>query len=151
MKGDPLPALVTTSPPSTPQTAAGVLGQTVTTTAILFGGDRVNTEARSGIRAALGGYIDQAGQYAIEAGFFSLESQSSSFHGSSNGSTILARPITDATTLSPIAELVGFPGLSSGSINAVDSARNLFGANLDLRESFFNSSWLRIDALLGWR
>ena len=50
--GKPLPPLVTTSPAGTPQAEAGVLGEP--NTQVLFGGNRVDDEARSGFRTSLG-------------------------------------------------------------------------------------------------
>src|SRR5262245_27258846 len=51
MKGAALPPLVTASPAGTPSTQAGVLGAPGTT--VLFGGNSVNDEVRSGMRFTL--------------------------------------------------------------------------------------------------
>ena len=147
VKGDQLPALVSTSPPGTAQVAAGVLG----TSGTLFGDRRVNTQVRSGVRANFGAYLDPAGEFAVEAGFFGLEGASSGFQAASNGTPILARPFTNATTGAAASALVAFPGLSTGSIRATDSANNLYGANLDIRERVYSSSPFRVDASLGYR
>ena len=148
VKEDRPPVLVTTSPPGTAQVAAGVLG---TNSTALFGGGRVNTDVRSGVRANLGAYLDAAGEFAVKVGFFGLDSASSSFQASSAGTPILARPFTNVTAGAGASVLVAFPGLSSGSIRAVDSANNLYGANFDIRERVYSASQFRVDASLGYR
>src|SRR5262249_26349537 len=52
---DPLPPLVTSSAPGTPQHLAGVFGAPATS--VLLGG-RVNTETRSGLRLDAGAWLD---------------------------------------------------------------------------------------------
>ncbi|MCA9249040.1 MAG: BBP7 family outer membrane beta-barrel protein, partial [Planctomycetales bacterium] len=61
-KGMDLPALATTSPDGTPDTEAGVLGFDDTT--VLFGQDKVLDDARSGVRFALGYWLDSCATYA---------------------------------------------------------------------------------------
>jgi hypothetical protein len=113
MRGEALPPLVTTSPPGTPVSQAGVLG--TPGAAVLFGDNHVNNDARSGFRVTLGGWLDSAQTLGVEGSFFMLERQATGFTASSPGSPILARPFVDATTgLPAAAELVAFPGTLSG-------------------------------------
>jgi len=74
-----------------------------------------NANVRAGDRFTLGYYIDSRRTYSIEAGYFSLAAQSTSFQQTSDGTVILARPFVDINTQLPAANLVAFPGLVSGS------------------------------------
>ncbi len=148
VRGDSLPPLVTTSPAGTAQASAGVLGGN---TSVLFGAANANTQARSGVRAGLGYWLDADRTYAVEAGGFLLASSGTSFAASSDGTRILARPFTDATTGQPASALIAFPGKSAGSVYVNESARAFYGGNVGLRENFVASSWCRLDALLGYR
>src|SRR5262245_16532969 len=56
MRGDRVPPLVTGSPPGAPIGQAGVLG--VPGTVVLFGGERTNSDARSGGRLTIGVWLD---------------------------------------------------------------------------------------------
>src|SRR5207237_7661206 len=68
VKGDKLPALVTTSPPGTPPAQRGVLG--FPGTAVLFGDSTVNDGWRSGGRAGPGfGSVDRR-RAGLGPGFF---------------------------------------------------------------------------------
>jgi hypothetical protein len=157
VRGDPLPALVTTSPPGTAQGAAGVGGQP--TTAILFGAKDVNTQYRTGIRAELGYWFDPDQKFGVEAGFFVLGGASTVFAASSNGTPILAQPFVDVNpaTTGPAANLVAFTGpagstvATAGSIYASDVAHHFYGFNLDLRENVVATPVFRLDTLLGYR
>src|SRR5438093_2968240 len=73
VKGDKLPALVTTSPPGTPPAQRGVLG--FPGTAVLFGDSTVNDGWRSGGRAGAGFWFDDRRTSGIETSFFQLGTQ----------------------------------------------------------------------------
>jgi hypothetical protein len=150
MRGDPIPPLVTTSPAGTPQGLAGVIGPG-TTTRILFGNKPANTELRSGLRLELGGWLDQERTCGLEVGALALNNANSSFQGVSTGSTILARPFIDTTTGQPASALVGFPGVSSGTLHVSDIAHRFYGLNVDLRENICCTESFRLDALVGYR
>jgi hypothetical protein len=144
-----LPPLVTTSPAGTPQAAAGVLGMSTTTT--LFGDSRVNGDARSGIRLGAGFLIDPSWPLGVEAGAMMLESQATGFSAASDGTRILARPFTDATTGLPTSVLIAFPGSSSGSVNVLVRSGNFYEAHLDLTETAIDKGWFRLQSILGYR
>jgi hypothetical protein len=123
-KGSHLPPLLTTSPAGTPIETAGILGEPGTT--VLFGNERVNTDARSGGRFTVGAWLNEGHTTGIEGRFFFLEDQTTRFAASSDGSVILARPFIDFDPTSPFfgqgnTILVGFPGLVQGSFEATSS------------------------------
>src|SRR5262245_55601732 len=115
LKARPLPGLATTSPPGTAQGAAGVLGMIGTTT--LLGDVPITQEARSLGRLDFGSWFGSEQRFGAAAGLFVTESKGGTFVATSDGSTIIARPFTDATNGTPSSVLVAFPGVSSGSVN----------------------------------
>lgn len=147
--GDNLPPLVTTSPAGTPQAVAGVLGHSPTS--VLFGDSRVNDEVRSGLRFGVGCWFDAQQTLGIEAGTMIMESQSTLFSASSTGTPILAQPFFNAATNAQDAILVAFPGSTSGTIDVRASSGNFYEAHIDLSENVLEASWVRVDALLGYR
>ena len=142
--------LVTTSPAGTVQADAGVLGKTNTTT--LLSGPQ-NSGLLPGFRFGAGYIYDQEYGLGVEAGFMFLSGNSSNFSFDSaahNG--ILARPYTDATNSTPASVLVGFPGLSTGTINVNSKLDNFYSVNLDLTENILkDDSGLQMEALFGYR
>jgi hypothetical protein len=156
VKGDRLPALVTTSPPGTPLAQAGMLGPPGTT--VLFGDSSVNGGWRSGGRLRAGYWFDPQHRTGIEASFFGLQQASSGFSASSAGTPILARPFLDATTNLQSSSLIAFPGLLSGSVTANETSR-LYGAGALYRQEIgssagaFSAPWgtTRFSALVGYR
>lgn len=120
-----LPALVTTSPTGTSRANAGVLGQATTT--VLFGNDSVNNDARSGGRITFGTWLGNCRNIGIEGEYFALDDATASFTGTSNGNPILARPFFNMLTGRETAELVAFPNLITGSVQA-DAVTSFQGA-----------------------
>lgn len=151
------PPLVTTSPNGTAQAAAGVLDQDTTT---LFGGDLL-TANRSGGRIRFGKWLGQGRCVGVEGEYFGLGDINDNFVGNSTGNPILARPFFNALTNAEDSELIAFPGVVSGTINAdaqgsLQSAgvRMLWnlcqsGTPIDLCTVERNES--RLDLLLGYR
>jgi hypothetical protein len=117
MKGDPLPALVTTSPGNTPLSEAGVIGLPSTTVA--FGNGNVNDSLRWGGRVTGGVWLDDFQTFAIEGHYYGFPSVSTGFSQTSvftDGTTddaILARPFFNTAPGTNVqqAVLVAFPGL----------------------------------------
>lgn len=150
MRSMRLPPLVTTSPPGTPQTSAGVLGAPGTT--ILFGSSAVDDSLRSGGRFGVGYWFDCLDRLGAEASFFFLTGQSQHFNAASDGTNILGRPFFDVTNNnSPVAVLIAYPGLSSGKISVVADSHAFSGANVDLAERVVTSDHFRMTALVGYR
>jgi hypothetical protein len=149
IRGTNLPPLVTTSPIGTPQASAGVLGGSTT---VLYGFRDVDDSGRPGLRVGLGGWLDADRTVGIDAGFFVLSSQNSIFFASSpDGSAILARPFTDVTTGLQNAQLISFPGVASGSINASMRVNDFYSGNFDFQEAFLTDSNFRLESILGYR
>ena len=149
MRGAALPPLITTSPSGTPATQAGVLG--APGTAILFGGNRVNDDVRSGARFTLGAWLDDSHRLGVEGDFFFLSSRGSGFDASSSGSPILARPFIDATTGQPNSELIAFPGLLAGSISVHAASTGLLGTDALLRANLWRGCNYQLDVVGGYR
>ncbi len=147
--GDPLPVLVTGSPVGTAQAAAGVPGQPAT--AVLFGGNLVNDNYRSGFRFETGYFFTPEQCFGIEAGTMMIESQAAGFIGTSATNPILGRPYVDVSTTLPAAVLVSFPGLTSGDLTVRAESGNLYEAHIDLSEKLCDKNGIRVDSLIGYR
>jgi hypothetical protein len=148
-KSSPLPPLVTTSPPGTPVGQAGVLGQPGTS--VLFGGQDVSDNPRSGGRVTVGGWLNDCQTIGVEGYFFGLEGTSSNFSAASNGSPILARPFFNVQTGLEDSLLIAFPGTVKGSVSASLSSTDLEGAGVDLRANVCCGCCYRVDVLGGYR
>jgi hypothetical protein len=149
LRGAHLPPLVTTSPPGTPQSSAGVLNVPGTTT--LFGDSKVNDGARSGFRMDMGTWLDTERIYGFELGFFWLAGISTPFAQTSNGNPILARPFVDTLANTQNSLLIAFPGVSNGTINADVATHYLVSVHADLSENILAGPRFRLDALGGYR
>lgn len=152
-KGSPLPPLLTTSPPGTPVSTAGVLGEGGTS--IVFGDQLVNSGVRSGGRFNLGGWLNESQTTGIEGNFFSLGGAASHFNASSDGSTILARPfVNEDPTSADFGKndslFIGFPGLVKGSFQASTTSR-LLGTEVYLRQALCCRNYCRLDLIAGYR
>lgn len=150
VEGVHLSPLVTTSPAGTDQSVAGVLGEP--TTGILLSGTQ-SSGILPGFRLGAGYIFDQDYGTGIEAGFMFLASHSSNFFfDSADHDGILARPYVDATSGDPATVLVGFPGLSTGTINVESKVGDFYSVNLNMTEKIWEeeSGW-RMDALFGYR
>lgn len=141
VKGDHLPALVTTGP-------SGVLG--APGTAVLFGDSTVNDGWRAGARITAGYWLDPRHTRGIEASFFDLADASADFAAGSAGTPLLARPFTDATTGLQNSLIVASPGTLAGSI-AINETSRLLGAGALYRQDIGSFGGERISALIGYR
>ena len=162
-KGNPLPSLVTTSFPGTPQTQAGVLGLASTST--LFGNEKVDQSLRSGGRLTIGFWFDEGQFNGIEGHYFALGaagtnySNAQSFTNNPNA-TILARPFFNTQTGAQDSSVLAFPNFNllgttvqlNGTVNA-QSVANLQSAGLLFRHLMwvdFEGGY-RMDLLTGYR
>lgn len=158
VKGANLPALVTTSPPETAESVAGVIdpGPPPNDTSILLSGP-VNRGVVPGFRFGAGYTYDKEYGLGIEAGFMFLASQTSnSSFESADHNGILARPFIDAVADAPDAYLVAFKDpsgtvVSTGNVSASAKNGNVYGANFDLSEHIGEIGGHRVDALFGYR
>jgi hypothetical protein len=145
VKGDSLPALVTSAPVGTAQDVAGVLGQPSTT--VLFGNQNVNTGIRWGGRAIGGVWLDNYQTLAIEGGYYGLTTQTTSYEADSEftsnpNATILARPYFDTNPAvnAQAAQLVAFPNYAIPIVLPPPTI-NLDGT-IDIQEQSFIQSAL---------
>ncbi len=165
VKGNPLPPLATSSPPGTPQTTAGVLPESATTS-ILYGNDRVDTTQRPGGRLNIGYWLVDGEFLGIEGQYFALQQGVSTFHADSTQipGGILARPFLDVNPilLTPQqgAALLGFPNFFllgtpvnlTGTVD-VRTTSSVQGAGALLRKLIWIdfTSQRRLDFLFGYR
>ena len=141
-KGNPLPALVTTSPIGTPQADAGVLGEPGTE--ILFGDDRIASGGMQGARIKVGHWLDDCKSTAFEAQYWVAGiAQDGGSISSEFGDPIIARPFFNTENGVEDAQLVAFPGLA-GSLS-IDSRNEMHSVNLLMRKNWIRGSggWQR--------
>ncbi|MCE5266424.1 MAG: BBP7 family outer membrane beta-barrel protein [Planctomycetaceae bacterium] len=127
-----LPPLVTTSPAGTPVSDAGVLG--LPNTRILYGDDTVTNDGRSGVRTALGMWLDRCQRWGLEFDYLTLGENDSGFNDVSTGNPILTRPFFNVQTGEQASELVAYPDIAVGSVSV--DAKQYFqslGATLSYR------------------
>ncbi len=168
--GTRIQPLVTSNPPDTPRSVAGIFGNPSTVS--MFSG-RLNAYERSGVRVQGGFWLDDEQQCGVEFGGSVLESQSTLFSAYNDGNAILARPYQNALIIAenlrvieesrrnPFAQgeqrspqealLITYPGSTSGGIDIRVSSGNFYDAYLDLSDCFYDTGWFRLDALLGYR
>lgn len=157
VSGMNLPALVTTSPPGTPQPQAGVLGESGTN--VLFGGNSINDGSTNGWLFAGGLWITPQRNLAIEAEYIGLSDHNDRYNGSSDGSVILARPFFDIVSGDETSQLISFPGVVGGnlSINSESDFRSyLINARVSLCPAHSPACQLcgqrdRTDWIIGYR
>jgi hypothetical protein len=155
-----VPALVTTSPPGTPQAQAGVLPAAT----VLFGNENVDEGQRNGGRIHAGWWLVDGQFLAIEGDYWALETESTEFDVASSFSTdpnaqILARPFT-RVGFGPDASILAFPDFVragatvdiDGSV-AIDTSSSVQSAGLNLRHILWMDfdRQFRLDVLGGYR
>jgi hypothetical protein len=150
LTGSRLPPFVTASPPGTPRSQAGVLG--APGTQVLFGGDRVNDDYRSGVRITLGGWLDECQSIGFEVRGLVLDRQANGFAaGSADGSLVVSRPFFDALAGRQRAELVSFPGVLAGRAADVADSGNFWAFDALCRKSCCRDCSGYVDVLAGYR
>lgn len=139
-----LPALVTTNPDAAPTLADP-------DTVILFGGEEVNRDARSGGRFTLGVWLDPCATRGLEATYFGLGSQSTSFYADSDGFDRLGRPFFNIEEGEADVHLISDPNpLRTGFVSA--SAETKFqGIEVLFRRGVKRCPNSHVDLLVGWR
>jgi hypothetical protein len=149
-----LPPLVTTSPPGTPQSDAGVLPGA----RILYGDNYADGGARNGGRVTLGYWLDDDHTNGIEASWFTVGQPTGAANFFANsltpGSPILARPFFNATTHAQDAQLISFTGpglIVGGEPGAPASIGVVTRSSMDLAEfDFDHLVESDSDAKFGW-
>jgi len=159
MKGQSLPALVTTGSPN--DAVPGALGQP--NTVLLYGNGHVSEDVRSGLRFRAGWWFDDEHTIGLDGSFFYLAQRSVNFNAGSNGSPPLFRPYMNTgfpagqglpTQPFEDTEIVAFPGVAAGGITVNQTSR-LWGYEANLRTNIFNGSYnefcYTIDGYVGFR
>jgi hypothetical protein len=147
-RGGSTPPLLTTSPGSTAQAQAGVLGQPNTT--ILFGDQQLNTGLHAGSRMAFGMWLNDCEDSGIEFSYMILGSNTQAYSNSSTGIPILARPFFNTATGAQDSNLIAYPNSFGGTFTAT-STENFQGAEALWRQALVHSNEGRIDLLAGYR
>ena len=109
------PPLVTTSPESTGQGEAGVLGQSGTS--ILFGDGGLNGDSRSGGSITFSMWLDPAEMQGVDFSYLGLETETETFRATDGDFSIVARPFFNIINDAQDARLIAFPGLTQGSVS----------------------------------
>jgi hypothetical protein len=160
VQGAKVPPLLTSSPPGTPVTSAGVLG--APGTRVIFGGGDINDDFRSGFRVRAGVWLDEDQNHGIDVSFFLLEGLGNGGTvGAQDGSVISGRPFVDATTGLNNAELVSFPGILNGTASVDTGSGSFWGVDALWRHKLCcghfgmagceDNGYFRVDLLSGFR
>jgi hypothetical protein len=166
-RGNPTPALLTTSPLGTPQTAAGVLGQPGTTT--LFGNQLLDNGARGAGRITFGHWLDDMKLRGIEGHYLALGQGATSYANSQDfdvnpNAQILARPFYNVDPSLPHArqdslvlaypnfDLLGTPVQLNGTFNVQTTSTMQSAGALYRRMLWMNyDAGYRLDLVGGYR
>jgi hypothetical protein len=147
-RGGGTPPLLTTSPGSTPQAQAGVLGQP--NTSVIFGDQQLNTGLHAGAKMGFGIWLDNAEDSGIECSYLILGTNTQNYSNSSSGNPILARPFFNTSTGAEDSNLIAYPNLFSGTFN-MTSTENFQGAEVAWRQAIVHTGEGRVDMLVGYR
>lgn len=148
VRGDRIPALVSTGPSTLPPGSAGVPG--TTGAAAVYGDDRINTDCRSGVRFSAGLWLDNCRTLAVGAEVFQLQDPADGFLMSSPGLPVLVRPVFNTATMLPDAQVTAYPGVAQGTV-AITTESRLCGAGVFARKTLCLKDYCCIDALIGYR
>lgn len=149
-RGRSTPPLVTSSFAGTPIADAGVIGQPNTT--ILFGGNDIGTDWRSGLRFSAGRVLDDAGNWMAVGRFYGLFDNADNFHAeSATGDPILGRPFFNALLAQNDALIVAFPGFVENGVIDVRSQSTMLGAEALVRHMILGEEDLTVDIVGGYQ
>ncbi len=140
VRGANTPALVTSNPNN------GILPSAT----LLFGNEQINKGGRSGGRFTAGYWFNDCNTTGLEASFLFVGNSADAFTAASNGSPLLARPFFNVLTGQQDANLIAAPDIVIGSVN-VTSSRQIYGAEINVREALFVDCCRRIDVVAGYR
>ncbi len=133
LRGQQLPALVTSSTPGTMIDRAGVIGHP--STSVLFGGGREDANSNSGGRFMLGLNLDCRGCNRLEANYLFLNNDDADYVRSSpDDGSIFGRPFYNVYTNYPDAELVAYPDVVEGSVR-VNTSTDFDGYGITFRHN----------------
>lgn len=148
-RGPTVSPIVTTGPASA-TVLAGAVGQPATVP--LFGGRRVLTDWRSGLRLEAGVWLDGGHETGLSGRFYSLFSESEQFAVRPAGGAVVNVPhfipVGGAAVQIPV--FVGFPGLTAGTAQTL--ARTSFsGGDVNFRRLIDRGVTYRVELLAGYR
>jgi putative beta barrel porin BBP7 len=148
--GQSVSPAITTSPPETTPTFAGIIPNPGTR--VLFPLDRVNNEFRGGFRLTGGVWLDDARDTGLEGDFFFLNQSKKGLTVASGagGFPILARPYVNAQTGAPAAIVAAYPGRSRGVLD-VRAENWAAGGGVNLLTDIADDPCNRFDLILGYR
>jgi hypothetical protein len=144
IRAQPLPALVTTSPPA----SNGILG--MPGTAVLFGNNSIPLSPFSGVRYTIGYWFGEESRTAFEFTGFVLGQSADHFDTNSGSNPVLARPFFNVNTQAEFSEIVASPGLATGSV-AIDAFSRLWGMEANGRRRLPFTGPFRFDLVGGFR
>lgn len=148
-RGEDLPPLVTTSPLGTPVSQAGVLG--FPATEILYPTESQSSDARPGGRLTLGVWVDSCQTLGVAGRLYSLGQMTANYSVTTDAMPILARPFFNLAAGQEDADVVGFPGLTTGGI-AVRNLSKVSGGDVLLRRLLLPlDDRRRIDVIGGYQ
>jgi len=139
---------VTTSPDGTLIGQAGVLGQP--NTQILYGSETANEAANVGGRVMFGAWVDTEQLTGFGVRFYALGNSTDRFRATSDVYPILARPFFNVSLGQQDADVVAFPGETTGSIAVANRAKTV-GGDAFWRRLFYEDTCHRIDLLVGYQ
>jgi hypothetical protein len=148
-KGTGLPPLVTTALPGTLVTDAGVLG--FNSTSILFGDELGGGKMQAGARVTLGYWLDDAHDVALAGRVFGLGGDTTRFSQGSTGDPILAVPFFDALVQQASSQIIAYPGLATGSVQANLTTNNIIGVEAFTEYMLLRDTCRRIDLVAGYQ
>ena len=144
-KRDQVPVLASTSATQD----NGILGNP--TTQVLFGGDGLNRDPRSGFRLFAGYWFDdECKETALEFGGFYLGQRSTKFDVGSDTTPLIARPFFNLNSGTEFSEITAFPGLLTGRLT-IAAPSQLWGLESNLRCNLCCGCNYRVDLLGGFR
>ena len=150
VKGNRVPALVSTSPNGTSRSDAGVLG--TPGASVLFGDERIDDNYRSGGRIRIGRWLSDVS--AVQLEYFGLGdgANNGNYFNSSTGDPILARPFfnADPNVNGEDSQLIAFPNVIEGSIR-IRTGSEMHSVNLLLRRTLREGPRGRLQVLGGYR
>jgi hypothetical protein len=126
-------------------------------TRILFGGRGLDYGTLSGVRATVGGWLDQDGRFGLEASGFLLERGATGFRASSPGAPgpVVSIPFNalapfGTPPLNPPGETALNAGGGPNTVTALSTTR-LWGAEANALANLARDDRFRVDALAGFR
>jgi len=144
------PALVTTSADNTPRNEAGVLSNS--TTQVLFGDQRIQSEDRTGARFRLAQKLANEGDIGIyAAGLYLADGDKDSlFASNQSGLPILGRPFFNSNTQLSDAQLVSYPNVLVGQVG-VSTGSEAYLGDIGLSTAFIHDKEIELDLHVGYR